>query len=208
MMSLNICEKLDLSRVVSSAFISIPCIESARYGSSEMSHKTHGGAPSDDEIDCDQKKSSLIVTLSMGVEIVGVDREERESETTSANRRIIRKHVEKNTDKNRCPCPEKPCIPFPMRDFYDSTYGKKKEDIAEHMQKSSMQETVEREFSQEAKETNWIIVYPAVDDDIWNDDVNDSSENWNDWNDIDGTLPINSSYIGYLYFEVFHIGRV
>lgn len=186
-------------------FVSVPCIESSGDSSCKVSHKAHCSTKSQHEIYDDKENCSLeIFVLSVFVKIICVNCEEWHSKTTSSNRRIFWEEIEKYTNKNCRPDPESPSPFFSVRVFYHATNKEKKNDIAQEMPESTMEETVKDELSEESEKSNRIVVNSSVNDYFRIYPVDDCTEQWEYGYDIDRAFPVDILPIWHLEVELFH----
>ncbi len=153
-------------------FVSVPCVESSSYSSCKVPHKTNCRTKSEYEIYDYEKQCSLeVFVLLVLVKIIGIDGEKWHGKSASTNSRILRKLVEKYTNKNCRPDPESPGPFFPMSVLYHPPYKEEKYDITEEMPESTMKEAIEDELSQESKETNRIVIDATIDNNLWIDHI-------------------------------------
>lgn len=186
-------------------FVSVPCVQCSCDSSCKVSHKAHCSTHAQNEIyNYKENRPFQIFMFFMFVKVISIDSEEWHGKSTSSNSWILWKLIEEYSYKDCCPDPESPCPFFPMSVFDHPAYKEEKYNIAQEVPESTMQKTIENEFSEESKETNRIVIYSTIDYNFRVYPIYYCSKQWEYRYNINRAFPVYVLPVRHLEIELFH----
>lgn len=150
----------------------IPGIDTTGERTWKMPHEAHSATKTENEIYDDEKYGPLeVFVLLMFVEIIGIDRKKCHREAASTNSWTFWKKWETYSYKKSRPSPEYPCPFFPIGNLDNTTYEEKKYNIAQRVEKTSMEKAIHDEFLNTPEKPYRSWPDSTVDNNVWIDNI-------------------------------------